>query len=69
MWSKNDEIVQSWLQENRYTSHQLVNDIITLFDQSLLQNLLGKMKEATGPAWFSIIADVASSKQFSLGKQ
>ena len=70
MWSKNDEIVQSWLRENRYTSHQVVNELITILGQSLLRNLLGKMKDVTGPAWFSIIADeatdVASSEQLNL---
>ena len=60
MWSKNDEIVQSWLRENRYTSHQVVNELIMILGQSLLRNLLGKMKDVTGPAWFSIIADEAT---------
>lgn len=41
-----------WLQENRYTSHQSMNELITALGQSLLRNLLGKMKEVTGPAWF-----------------
>ena len=27
LWSKNDEIVQSWLRENRYTSHQSVTEL------------------------------------------
>ena len=34
MWSKNDEIVQSWLRENQYTSHELVNVLITILGQS-----------------------------------
>ena len=62
MWSKNDEIVQSWLRENRYTSHQVVNELITILGQSLLRNVFGKMKDVTGPAWFSDEAtDVASA--------
>ena len=70
MWSKNDKIVESWLRENRYTCHQSVNELITMLGQSLLRNLLGKMKEGTGPAWFSVIADeatdVAKSEQMNV---
>ena len=43
-----------------------------LLGQSLLCNLLGKMRASTGPAWFSIIADeatdVVSSEQLDLIK-
>lgn len=62
--------MKSWLQENRHTSHQSVNDIILILGQSLLQNLFDKMKETSGPAWFLIIADeatdVVSSEQLNL---
>ena len=70
MWTKNDEILQTWLRENRYTSHRSVNELITILGQSLLRSLLDKMKEPTGSAWFSIIADeatdVVSSEQLNL---
>ena len=59
-WSKDNEVVKSYIRENRYTSHQSVNELIEILGLSLLRNLLRKMKEVTGPAWFSIIADEAT---------
>ena len=59
-WSKDNKVVKSFIMENRYTSHQSVNELIEILGLSLLRNLLRKMKEVTGPAWFSIIADEAT---------
>ena len=59
-WSKENEVLKSWVRENRYTSHQAVNELIEILGLSVLRNLFKKMKEVTGPAWFAIIADEAT---------
>ena len=59
MWSHEDEVIKSWIKENRYTCHQTVNELICIMGQNLLRNVLGKIREED-PAWFSIIADEAS---------
>ena len=59
-WSKDNDVVKSWLGENRYTSHQSVNELIEILGLSLLRNLLKCMKEGISPTWFSIIADEAT---------
>ena len=60
MWSKEDEVVKSWIKENRYTSHQTVNELMEIIGNTVLHNLLKKMTNVTGPAWFAIIADEAT---------
>ena len=63
VWSccEGDEgFISKWIKDNKYTSHQAVNDQIKILGQTLLRNLLLKMKEGDGPHWFSIIADEAT---------
>ena len=60
MWSEENEVVKLWLRENRYTSHQAVNEIIEILGKTVLRNLLKKITDVSGPAWFSIIADEAT---------
>ena len=57
MWAEDNEDIRSWIRQNRYTSHQAVNEILS---QNVLRNLLKVMKDVAGPAWFSIIADKAT---------
>ena len=52
-------MVKNWVRENRYTCHQSVNELIEILGLSVLRTLLKRMKEISGPAWFSIIADEA----------
>lgn len=58
-WSENNESIKNWIQENRFTCHQSVNEQISILGQAVLRHLLKKISE-TKPAWFSIIADEAS---------
>ena len=58
-WGKDNEVTESFIRENRYISHQSVNEQIEILGLSVLRNLLRNMKEVTGPAWFSVIADEA----------
>ena len=51
MWSKENEVVESWV---RYISHQAVNELIEILGLSVL------MAEGSGPVWFSIIVDKAT---------
>ena len=60
MWSKDNNVVKSWVRENRYTSHQAVNELIEMVGLSVLRNLLSKMTEVSGPVWFAIIVDEAT---------
>lgn len=69
-WSVDNEVIQSFLRENRYTSHQAVNELIEILGLTLLRKLLMSIKEGVGPAWFSIIVDeatdVANNEQMNL---
>lgn len=69
-WSVNNGDIESWLRNNRFTSHQAVNDILTIAGQSVLRNILQRIKGVNGPPWFSVIADeatdVASNEQMSV---
>ena len=61
--------LKDWLKENRYLSHDSVNEQITLMGQSILRTLLKNIKGSI-PAWFAVIADeatdVANREQFNL---
>ena len=67
-WSK-DNAVKSWIEEGKYMSHDMVNELITLMGQSVLRKLLCRIKNAD-PCWFAIIvdetADVARHEQLNL---
>lgn len=69
-WSLDNDVVKRFIRENQYTSHQAVNELMEILDFRLLCNLLRKMKDVTGPAWLSIIADeamdVAKNEQLNL---
>ena len=70
MLSESDDFVKSFLKENRFTSHQVVNEIITLAGQSVLREVLKCIRSVNGSTWFSVIADeatdVASNEQMSI---
>ena len=59
MWSHEDEVVKTWVKENRYTCYQTVNELLSIMGQNLLRNIVKKTKEGS-PAWFSVIADEAT---------
>ena len=69
-WSKDNDILHSYLKENRYVSHQAVNEMIEILALTVLRTLLNKIKSVTGPKWFAIIADEATdicyTEQFNL---
>jgi len=46
--------LQQWLSDNQYLSHGIVNEIIVLMGNTLLRNMLSKIRTAR---WFSIMAD------------
>lgn len=58
--SKGNTVIQAWLRNNRFTSHQAVNELINSLGLALLRTLLKKVTSVTGPSWFSIIADEAT---------
>ncbi len=59
-WSHDNTAIRSWLRENRYISHQFVNEMIDIMGLTVLRTLLKQMKACKGPAWFSIVADEAT---------
>ena len=68
-WSKENAIVKTWVEEGKYMSHDIVNEMITLMGQSVLGKLLCRIKGAD-PCWYAIIADetadAAHREQFNL---
>ena len=58
--SKDNAVIQAWLRNNRFTSHQAVNELINSLGNTLLRTLLKKVISVKGPSWFSIIADEAT---------
>lgn len=59
-WSHENEVIISWLNANRFSSHQFVNELIDIMGHTVLRTLLKRMKGTVGPAWFSVIADEAT---------
>ena len=55
-WSENHECIKNWIKENRFTSHQAVNEQISILGQTVLRNLLKKIR-ATQPSWYSVIVE------------
>ena len=53
MWSKEDEIVKCWIKENRYTSHQAVNELMEIMGNTVLRSVLKQITDVTGPTWFA----------------
>ena len=37
-WSKDNAVTKSWIEEGKYMSHDIVNELITLMGQSVLLN-------------------------------
>ena len=60
MWGKDNEIIENWLKENKYTSHQSVNELIEILGNNVLWKVLKRIKDVTGPKWYAIIADEAT---------
>ena len=67
-WSK-ENAVKTWVEEGKFMSHDIVNEIITLMGQNVLRKLLCRIKGAD-PCWYAIIADetadAARREQFNL---
>ena len=68
--SRDNAVIQAWIRNNRFTSHQAVNEMINSLGLTLLRTLLKKVTSVTGPSWFSVIADeatdVINSEQLNL---
>ncbi len=55
--AESDKPMKEWLSNRDYMSPDIVNELITIMGQSMLRNILVKVKEAM---WYSIIADEAT---------
>ena len=60
MWAgASNSDLKTWLRENKYMSHDIINEQITIMGHSLLQTLLANIKKNV-PVWYAIIADEAA---------
>jgi hypothetical protein len=50
-WSNDNKIIQDWLKERQYQSHDIVNELIILMGQNVLRKLLEQMK-LSSPNWY-----------------
>ena len=61
--------LKNWIEEGKFYSHEIVNELITLMGQKVLRGILAKIKSCK-PCWYSVIADeatdVACNEQFNL---
>ena len=54
LWQTDIPELKRWMQEGKYMSPEIVNELISEMGQKVLQELLSKIQEAR---WFSLIAD------------
>ena len=60
MWAgASNSDLKTWLRENKYMSHDIINEQITIMGHSLLRTLLANIKKNV-PVWYAIIADEAA---------
>ena len=70
-WSRigDNSALKNWIEEGKFYSHEIVNELITLMGQKVLRGILAKIKSCK-PCWYSVIADeatdVACNEQFNL---
>ena len=69
MWSSFDSDLKRWISENKYLSHDIVNEQIEMMGKTLLCVILENVRKCT-PPWYSLIGDeatdVAYREQFNL---
>ncbi len=69
MWANDNNDLKNWLLENKYLSHENVNQQISIMGQSVLHSLLTNINKSS-PAWYAIIGDeatdVANREQLNL---
>ncbi|XP_065914462.1 zinc finger MYM-type protein 1-like [Dysidea avara] len=69
MLSRDNGDVKTWISEKKYISHDIINDQISIFANTLLRSLLLRITK-NAPSWYSIIGDeatdVAKREQFNL---
>ncbi|XP_078665396.1 zinc finger MYM-type protein 1-like [Branchiostoma floridae x Branchiostoma belcheri] len=58
-WADDNVVVQSWLHQGRFMTHDHINELINLMGQDVLRSVLARLN-AGDPAWFAIIADEAT---------
>ena len=69
VWAKTSPVLSEWLQNKKYMSPQIINELISIIGQSLLRMILKNIQNSS-PSWYSIIADeardVANHEQLNL---
>ena len=57
-WSGDCTAIKSWIEERKYMSHDIVNELITLMGHNILRQLLVRIKCV--PSWYAVIVDEAT---------
>ena len=67
--TEDSDTVQAWLNEEKYMSHDIVNELINIMGQEVLGCILHSVK-SPNPSWYAIIADeatdVSNNEQFNI---
>ena len=67
--TEDSDTVQTWLNEEKYMSHDIVNELIYIMGQEVLRCILHSVKSAN-PSWYAIIpdeaTDVSNNEQFNI---
>ena len=58
-WSGDCTAIKSWIEERKYMSHEIVNELITLMGHNILRQLLVRIKCCV-PSWYAVIVDEAT---------
>ena len=63
-WSAENADVRSWLNEGKYMSHDIINELISLMGQAVLRKVIAELKMCQ-PNWFALIADEATDVNYN----
>ena len=50
--------IKSWIEDGKYMSHEIVNELITLMEHKIVRQLLARIKCCV-PSWYAVIVDEA----------
>lgn len=63
-WAGDCDTVKHWLRDDKYMSHDTVNELITLMGQKVFRKVLRKINRQT-PAWYTVITDEETDDRWS----
>lgn len=67
--TKDSDTIQTWLNEEKQVSHNIVKELINIMGQEVLGCILNSVK-SPNPSWYAIIVDeatdVSKNEQFNI---